>query len=428
VSYLQGLLGATVCAGIMVGVAGCGGGSSSDTAQVRIVNATASHASVDLLVNSVSSISSTAKDSVSAYATVPTGSPALQVNDAGASTALATTAPTVTKDQHYAVVVYESGTAVKTAVISEDITASSAGTAQLRIFDAAPDAGAVDVYVTDPTTDLATVSPSFSLSLSASSQVTTFLTFSTATYRVRVTGPGNISDLRLDIPSIALASQQLVTVLVTPSIGGVLANGGTLVQQGAYAATDSTNARVRVAAAVTGGATVGATSGSTVVSVPTTSPSVSPYVIVPATGALAVSVNGASVQVPTTALQPGSDSTLLVYGSAAAPTVTVLADDNHLLGSTTALKMRLVNGVTGAATPLTLAADFGVVAANVQPDAASSYGSVTANASMRLDVTSPSGATPVYSESGLSIPGASVFTLFMLGDAGAPSHVLRRDR
>jgi hypothetical protein len=431
VNYLQGLPGAAACAAILtMALAGCGGNNSgSDTAQLRVVNATASHASIDLLVNSSTAIAATAKDAVSAYTTVASGGPTIQVDDAGATVALATLAPTLSKDQHYAVLVYESGTGVRTAVLGEDNTAPSAGTAALRIFDASPDAGSLDVYVTDPATDITTVSPTFTLSSPFSAtQVTSFLTFPTGTVRVRVTGTGNASDLRLDIPSVALASQALITVLVTPSTGGVLTNGGALVQQGGYAATRNATARVRVAAAVTGNASVGATSGTTVVSTPTTSPAVGSYVVVPAGVALAVSVNGASVQVPGGGPQAGSDSTLLVYGSAAAPTVTVIADDNHLPSTTTAVRMRMVNGVTGSATPLTLAADFGVVAANVAPGAASPYGSVAANTAMRLEVTSPSGLAPVYTESALSIPAQTVFTLFMLGDAAAPSHVLRRDR
>ncbi len=414
---------------LLASLAACGGGgSSSDTGQVRVVNATLTHPSLDLLVNSTVVTSAIAKDSASAYVGVTTGSPTLQLNDAGGATALTTVAPTISKDLHTTLVAYESSGSIRISVLGDDNTAPVAGSASLRVFDAAPDAGAVDVYVTAPGTDLVTVSgPTFVLPASASPQPSTFLTFTAGTYEVRVTGPGNRSDLRLDIPSITLTSQQVVSVLLTSSVGGILVDGGTLVQQGSYAATRNSNARVRLAAAVSGSASVGATAGSVVVSAPTTSPTVGSYMVVPAASVLAVNVNGASVQVPVSTLAAGSDSTLLVYGSPAAPTVSVIADDNHLPTSSSTLKMRLINGLTGTAVPLTLKADFAQIATNVGPGAASAYGIVVGNTTMRLDVTSSS-LTALYSESNLNIPNNTDFTLFKLGDAAAPAHVLLRDR
>lgn len=422
---------------LLASLAACGGkGGSSSTAQVRVVNATLTHPSLDLLANSTLAISAIAKDSASAYAGVVSGSPTLQLSDTGGAVALTTVAPTIGGGLHYTLLAYESSGSIKISVLGDDNAVPIAGSASLRVFDAAPDAGSVDVYVTDPATDLATVSsPTFTMPAAATAVPSTFLTFNAGTYRVRVTGVGNKGDLRLDIPSITLTSQQLHSVILTASVGGVLVDGGLLVQQGSYAATRNSNARVRMVAAVSGGASVGATAGALTISSPTTAPAVGSYVVVPATNGLAVSVNGASVQVPVTSLAAGSDSTLFVYGDPGTPVVSVLADDNHLPASSTTLKMRLVNGLTGAALPLTLQADFGVVASNVPPGTASTYGIVTGNTTMRLDVTSTSSLTALYSASPLNIPNNSVFTLFMLGDsaaatAAAPNalHALRRDR
>ena len=51
---------------------------------------------------------------------------------------------------YYVVIAYESGGALRTTVIAEDTAAPVAGTASLRVFDAASDAGAIDT-VTSPT-------------------------------------------------------------------------------------------------------------------------------------------------------------------------------------------------------------------------------------------------------------------------------------
>lgn len=408
-----------------------GGGSSGSSANVRLINATLTHASLSLLANATTVVTANAVDTASAYAGVPAGSPALQINDSASGAVLATTAPTVAKDQHFALVAYESGGSVRTAVIAEDTVAPTTGTASLRIFDAATDAGAIDVYVTDPAVDITTLSsPTFTFASSTSVQASPFLSFGPGTYRVRVTGSGNPTDLRLDIPSVVLANQQIATVVLTPTIGGTLANGAVLVQQAAYTASRNTSARVRLAAAVSSNASVTANAGATSIGAGVVAPAIGAYTNVPAGSAITVSVNGASIGAPAAALTAGSDTTLLVYGNPGTATATLIADDNHLPASTSNFKLRLLNGVTGAAVPLTLDVNFAVVASNVVPGTASSYAVVAAGTSgtlTHIDVTSPASLTPIYTAD-VPIPGDAVFTLFMLGDASAPIHLLRKDR
>ncbi len=316
-------------------LAGCGSSSSNKNASVRLVNATLTHASINLLANSEPIVTATAINTVSEYADVPTGSPSLQVNDATSGAVLAVTAPTVAESQKFALVAYESGGAVRTAVISEGTTLPPANTAIVRVFNAATDAGSVDVYITDPAVDITTLSsPTFSFTSSTSVQATNFASFAApspagATYRIRVTGAGNPSDLRLDIPSILLLNQRVATVILTPTTGGTLANGSVLIEEGPdgtggiYAATPNTTARVRLVAAVTNGAAVSATAVSAAASAPiaigtnVVAPAVGTYVSVPDGSAINVTVNGASVGAPAGTLAAGSDSTLMVYGNAA---------------------------------------------------------------------------------------------------------------
>ena len=408
---------------------GCGGHGSSNAASVRLVNASLTHAALDLLANSTTVESNTAINTVSAYASVGTGSVALQINDSTTNTVLTTTAPTLASGGNYAVVAYESGGTLLTSVIQENTATPASGTANLRIFNTATDAGAIDIYVTDPSVNLSTLStPTFSLASSSTTLATGFLSLASGTtYRIRVTGSGNVADLRLDIPAVTLSNQQNATVLLTPTTGGTLVNGSVLVEQGTYSATPNANSRVRLISAVTGGATVAASVGTTPISTTQTSPSVGAYTIVPSGATLNITVNGASVGAPATALAAGSDSTLLVYGSAAAPTASLIADDNHLPTIVTNFKLRLINGITGAATPLTLDANFAVIASNVIPGTASAYSVVGSSVYTRLDVFSPSSPIAIYSESTLNVPGNAVYTLFMLGDAGAPIHLLQRD-
>lgn len=411
-------------------LAGCGGGGgSSDSGSVRVINATLTHPSLDFLQNSsASSISPIAVDTASAYASVSSGSPTLQLNDTGSTTALSTTAPTISGGQHYTVLAYESGGALKTALLTEDFATPTTGTGQLRIYDTALDAGGLDVYITDPATDLATVSaPTMTFAPQTYAQSSALLSYSPGTYRLRVTVTGNKSQVLLDMPSIVLANQQIITIPLTPAAGGILLDGSTIVQQGAYTPARTTSARVRLAAAVSGSVPVTASSGSTTIDSFSNAPAVGSYMVVPV-GSLNISVNGNSVGAPAAALKAGYDYTLLVYGSAASPTASLITDDNHLPTSTSNVKMRLVNGVTGTTSSLTLEADFNPVASNVTAGTASGYGTVAANTSMEVDVTSALSSTPIFTRTGLSIAGSTVYTLFMVGDSSAPQGLLRRDR
>jgi hypothetical protein len=413
-----------------ISLAGCGGHGASN-ANVRLVNATLTHASLDLLANSTTVVTATAINTVSGYVGVSSGSTPLQINDDTTSTVLAVTTPTLASSQYYAAVAYESGGTVRTALIQEDTPAPVAGTANLRIFNTATDAGAIDVYVTDPSVDIATLtSPTFSFASSSSTQASSFLSLAPGQYRVRVTGTGNTADLRLDMPLITLAALQNATVILTPATGGTLVNGAVLVEQGAYAATPNTNLRVRLVAAVSNGATVSASTGATSIASAVSSPSVGAYTLVPSGATLSITVNGVAVTPPLpAALTAGSDTTLLLFGDAAAPVANLIYDDNHLPTLVTNFKLRLINGVTGVPTLYTLDANFALVASDVAPGTASPYAVVGAGTGTvtRLDILSPSSATPIFTDSMLNVPANAVYTMFMLGDAGAPIHLLQRD-
>ena len=437
---------AAVTAFAVAALAGCGGNNSNDNkGSVRLVNATLTHPAIDLLANSAAIVTGTPVNTVSSYVDVSDGSPSLQVNDSASQAVLAVTAPTVTGGQKFALVAYESGGSVRTAVITEGTTLPAANTAIIRVFNAATDAGSVDVYITAPDVDITGLSsPTFSFTASTSVQASNFVSFGAAgttgaTYRIRVTGQGNPSDLRLDIPQVILLNQRVATVILTPTSGGTLANGSVLIEEGPdgtggiYSATPNTNARVRLVAAVTSGASVSAAasaaSGTIGIGTSVIAPAVGNYVSVPSGSPISVTVNGAAITPPTGTLAAGSDSTLMVYGNLGSVTANLLPDDNHLPVASSSYKLRLVNGLTGAAVPLSMDVNFQSVATNIQPGAASAYTVLLATplTPAQINVTSPASPTAIYSLAA-SLPGSAVFTLFMLGDEGTPVGAPKRDR
>jgi hypothetical protein len=409
-------------------LAGCGSGSSSSsTVSLRLANATLTHPSLDLLVNSTVSLSATATDSVSAYVAPAAGGNTLQVDDAGSATALTTTIPTLTGGLHYTLLAYESGGTVKTVVLGEDDAAPATGAAQMRFYDTALDAGKLDVYVTAPGADLTTVSPTTGFGILTAPMATALFTYSPGTYEVRVTGAGNKNDLRADI-SVTLTSQQIANVALTPAAGGVLLNGSTLIEQGTYTAARNTNARVRLAAAVSGGATVAATAtgGAAVTTIASgVSPAFGYYVLVPANSALNISVNGQSVGAPAATLAAGTDATLLVYGAPGTAVASLIGDDNRLPSDPTTVKLRLINGITGSAGALTLTANTAPVGVGIAPAAASSYVSVPGSTNaMNLSLTSSTAGAFPPNTSYILNPG-SVYTVMAAGDVSAPLLFIR---
>ncbi len=387
------------CAVVVAVVSGCGNsGNSSSSASLRLVNATLTHASLDLLVNAAVAIPATAMDSVSNAASPSSGSVTVQVNDASTATALASAVVSLTGGSHYTIVAYESGGALKTAALTEDFAAPATGSAQMRFYDTSTDAGALDVYVTTDTvtpwdTYLASVStPTTTMTASTSPTSSGFGLYAASTYRVYVTGAGNKADLRNGFAgtTVTLANQQTATVLLTPASGGVLVNGSTVIQQlaGGYSALRNATARVRLVGAVSANAVVAATAGSTTIDAGNVAPKVGNYVIVPAPSVLAVNVNGAAVTPPAASLVAGVDATLLVYGNPAAATASLITDNNRRPSVSTNIKLRLVNGITGAPGSLSMSANFSTLASDTAAGAASTYGLVAGSTAMQFDVTS----------------------------------------
>jgi hypothetical protein len=73
---------------------------------------------------------------LSSYVNVNTGTPSLKINDASSNQAVATKQATIEKDKNYSVFAYSPSTALGSAdavVVSDDLTAPSAGKAKIRL-------------------------------------------------------------------------------------------------------------------------------------------------------------------------------------------------------------------------------------------------------------------------------------------------------
>ena len=416
------------------------GNDDAQEGDVRMINATSEYTSLDLYTeNSDGSdnlvVSGTAAGTASAYTGVDRGSYTFQVKSSSGAGTAATVAGTVTKTDHFSVVTSLTGGTATATFLTDEETSPASGNAKLRIFNAASgEAPSVDVYLSTNACDALTVTDTpFASAVTglqtAYSQLTAGSTGST--WNVCVFANGDTTTLLLDIPALTLKNQEIATLILTHTAGGVLLNGAVLDQQGAMTPYTSTLARVRVAADATVGGTGGlvtVTINGNAITTQAASPSVGSYVTIPS-GALTTSIivdgvttNGVTLPSATA----GSDYTLLVTGSQSNPAATLITDDNTPSTSTTQqVKARVINGVNGGSGTVSATVDAKTLG-NAAFGAASPY--VTLVATTGTSTVLPSIGTTPATLVNQSFTASEVYTVFIWGNAGAPVLTLSSDR
>ena len=411
-------------------LSGCGGSSSSSSGSVRVANTTLTHPSLDLWVtNAVTTATATALNTVSAYVSAPSGAATLQLNDAGSSTGLTISTPTLTGGAHYTILAYESGatggSVVKMAPLPEDwVIPTTAGSTQLRFLDFAPEAGNLDVYVSSSAVAAGGTPSGYVGTFNASVAQAIVLSEGVGTYYVTVTASNNLLDVRMLNMPVAVTSQQVATVSLTPASGGSLLDGSLLIQQGAFTTFRNTGTRVRLASAVSGASTVNATVTTAGVTSPLdggVAPQFGSYYVVPASSTLNVAVTGGVSIAPLSGLVKGADMTLLVFGAPGTATASLITDDNRPPTNPALVKMRLINGITGNANNVVkLIANGVALATGVAPGTASVYGSTNinqyGNVNLSLSSSLDSNLIPATAATALTLNPNTTYTVFAVGD------------
>jgi hypothetical protein len=406
---------------------GCGGGTDRTKAQVRLVNASIAYAALDLRVDDQLRQAQVGYGAAADYVEVDPGKAATGVSRSGSSTALLSFTPAVSKGRHYTVLAYGTEGSLRQLLLDDNAANGDSGKTPLRVINAAPDAGALDIYLTGSADPLGSSVP---LQAGAAvGSVGDWLSVDSTTWRLRVTLAGSKSDLRLDLPGLFLPSRQPVTLVLTPASGGVLVSALLLTQQGAITRSDVTQSRVRVAAGVADGGAVSAMVAGTALMTGVGSPAIGLYTLLGAGNQpVVLAVNGTPLAAPNFALAAGADYTLLVWGPVATPQASWLADDNRLPADSGQARLRLVNGMAALATPLAMTADFVPVADGVAAGSASAYASVTGTSLARLSVTAAGLTAPLFVATDQTLAAGANYSVFVMGTTAAPVGILRKDR
>jgi Domain of unknown function (DUF4397) len=408
------------------GHSGSGSSSSPTNGSVRLVNASTAVASLDMITSGTTLAKAVATGSGSTAAGLAPGTYTFSLDLSGSGTPLAQQPLLISSGVSYALVAHTGSGQLQLTALTEIEAAPASGDGKIRVSNLAlQDTGIVDVYMTGNGGNLANA-PLLVTNFSTSG----YFEIPQGTYHIWVTGVGNKADLRLDLPSVIISNQQVLTLVLTATTGGVLVDGWLVTQQAAVSAQTNASARIRVAANIAAGGTVAATAnGVSLDSSALVSPAVDTYALVPA-GALSIVVNGTACVVGNPNAAAGADLTLLVLGTSASPQCSLLSDDNTLpLGGRA--KLRLVNGVNGLVGNISLTADANLVAQNVALGTASTAATVATTGNIsQLQVNSqgnlplPPGSPPFD----LTLQSQGVYSVFMLGNSAAAVEIVRADR
>jgi hypothetical protein len=409
---------------LVVFLSGCNSGSSSSEASVRLVNASSDFSTLDLYALTTEVSAGVATYTAGSYVSVDAGTYTFNLNAGGTGVTSATTSQAVASNVAYSLIAYTTGLGLTTQVLTDDEPAPASGTAKFRIFNTDPvDAGDVDVYVIGTACSALSSSSASATEGDVTGLQSAYTEITAAAagtaYHVCVTGAGDKTDLRLDIPALTLTDQQITTLILVRSTGGVLLHGLLLNQESTLTPELNTSARMRLAVGASASAQVTATANGVTLGTDLAAPAVTSYQLVPA-GALTMAVTVAGDAATATGLSAaaGGDFTLLVIGTAASTPV-LLTDDNTVSTSTTEpTKMRLVNGMTGTNSTASLAVNFNAVGAGAVYGAASTYALEPASAAL-AQIEATFGSTELCLSTDVTLSAGSVYTVFLLGDAPA---------
>jgi hypothetical protein len=326
-------------------------GSSSGNAQVRILNAFSEAPALDVTVASKSIASALPFQGLTQYTSIDSGTPMFTVGITGASTQLINTTYTVS-GANYTYIIFGPLTGVGAILGNDAFNDPGNGFFSVRIVNAAPGSGAVDIYLTAPGADISSSAPSLgNISYGVTSGFASIATG--ASFEIRVT-PTGTKEVIFDSTPKTFAEHSGTDIVVFGKGSGKLVNVALLNHDntGTGSIVDNLLAQYKVinASLVPSALNVFVDSVLQLSNIPYTG--VSNYQKTTA-GAHsfrieATSTPGAALLTLSQTLSPATDTSIALAGTAGALTALVLNDDNLPPPIGTA-GVRLVNTSAGGA-------------------------------------------------------------------------------
>lgn len=155
---------------------------------------------------------------VSEHITVEAGDRRLQLLIAGEAEALIDLDTVFESGTQYTVIAAGRAGELQPIVLADDTIPlpPDTGTTRIRLVHAAPTAGVVDIYITEPGSELSTETPV--LTSVAFGDASEYMVLESRTYQVRVTGAAG-GELLIDLPLLVLSSMRVLTIVMMDTMG-----------------------------------------------------------------------------------------------------------------------------------------------------------------------------------------------------------------
>ncbi|MDX1933086.1 MAG: DUF4397 domain-containing protein [Capsulimonadales bacterium] len=203
-------------------LAGCGSGNgalfSVEQSRLRVVHASPNAPAVDVRVDDINFLTNVPYRTASGYLTILAGNRNLKVNAAGTETTVINATANFAPNTRTTVLAVDRLARIEPLILSDETAAPTSGNIKLRLVHASPAAGPVDIYITAPTADLATATPTLpNVPFKANSG---YLQVPAGSYRVRIT-PTGTKTVAIDTGTVTLTAGQVRTgvAIGDPGVG-----------------------------------------------------------------------------------------------------------------------------------------------------------------------------------------------------------------
>jgi hypothetical protein len=211
-----GVLGLVLLAG--AGTAACGETTGPDLrldATVRVLHAAPETSRLEVVLEDESRTLLEYAE-VSDRIQVESGERRLQLLVAGDTEALIDLDTLFDEGTHNTVLAAGREGEIQPIVLIDDPTPADSGETRVRLVHAAPTAGDVDIYITEPGADLAGEAPL--LTSVAFGGASDYMVLESRTYQVRVAAAGS-GELLIDLPLLVLSTTQVLTLVMMDTEG-----------------------------------------------------------------------------------------------------------------------------------------------------------------------------------------------------------------
>ncbi len=426
------LLFAALCAVSLV-LTGCsksGSGTSGD-AQLRILNAFSEAPALNVTVASKATATALPFQGLAQYTAISSGTPTFTVGVTGATTTLINTTYTISAGAKYTYIVF--GPLIGALLGNDAFNDPGNGFFSLRVANAAPGSGAVDLYLTAPGADIASSAPTLTnISYGVTSAFAPIAIG--ASFEIRVTTTGT-KDVLFDSTPKTFAEHSANDLVVFGKGSGKLVNVALLLHDsaGTGAIADNLLAQFKVinASLVPSALNVFLDGTLQLSNIPYTG--VSNYQRTSA-GAHSFSIEatstpGASLLTLSQTLSPATDTSIALAGTAGALTALVL-NDNNLPPPNGTAGVRVVNTSAGGAA-FDVFVNFSKKVSSLAVNSASPYLNFNAAANTgtayEFDFNVAGTTTAVLKLTGVVLTSGHKYTIYIAGPSTALRSIVTQD-